>query len=573
MNIDHSYHHIANAVAGLLQRFSEADHCLVSIVQKLIHHTAQGHVCLPLSLLDNDESLLVDHHSMIGDGHEITPFVKDKGAIYSYRFWRDECWVAQDLILRSTLTSTISTASSLESLSRLFPTSNQAIDWQKVAAAMALLNPFCVITGGPGTGKTTTVVRLLLALQSMSDVPLRIALTAPTGKATARLQESVDNTVMQESSEIVLDYTAKTIHRLLGIGHVASTAKFHQHHQLALDVLIVDEASMLDLLMFKKLLQALSHDTRLILIGDQYQLASVDAGSVLADICCGKLNVYSESRAEQLSKMTSCDVQVRTAETSVLQDNIVQLEHSYRFASGGGIGQMAEAVQKNDMDTVRQLLSANNDQVTYSSSQSIQSLVTDACASYREYLLAIEQGESVEVIFSRLAQYRILVATRSSSRGVDKVNHLIESELSRMGLIDANELFYSGRPILVLRNSYQHQLFNGDVGVILPDGQGELMATFLVGDRIIRKTPHMLPEHETVYAMTIHKSQGSEFDKVALLMPLQSSPIVTRELLYTGITRAKNTLNLYAPMNVIEYACNTATERFSRLEQRLQNDH
>lgn len=536
------------------------------------------------------------------------PLILDGSLLYLQRYYQFESKVGEKLNTLSQAIELTDIESSTHMLSSLFPDKDMQYDWQKIATATALTQKLAVITGGPGTGKTTTVTKLLLLLCQQS--PMTIRLVAPTGKAAARLSESIKASKARLVNELapyadivdlekltLVPEEASTLHRLLGVIPNSHRFRHHSDNPLRLDLLVVDEASMVDLPMMYKLLDALPAHARLILLGDQDQLASVEAGAVLADICAGlKIEAeqpdngakwtmrYSSNKAMQLSKLTTTDLSPFISSQPKLGDSLAMLMHSHRFKGDAGIGLLASAVNGSDLNTIKQVWQRGyqellwiEHQPTTQTNLGLNELLTLSVEHYRDYLSAIidSQHSPVELI-ERFNQYRILCAMRAGEYGVDGINAAVTQALSDAKLITPHGEFYAGRPVIIQSNDYNLGLFNGDIGVILPDSehQQRLMAHFVQADGCLLKVlPARLPTHDTCFAMTVHKSQGSEFNQVALVMPLKPSvsqrQLLTKELVYTAITRAKEHFTCLGSQRVFEQACKQATQRASGLAKRL----
>jgi exodeoxyribonuclease V alpha subunit len=418
----------------------------------------------------------------VGDEDGATPLVLDGTRVYLRRYWTYETMVATRL--------------------------RCLIDEGRLT----------VVTGGPGTGKTTSVRDRLQKLQDTADRPLRIALAAPTGKAAARL-----------------DPEATTLHRLLGRRPGSRHYRHHAGHPLLHDVVVVDEASMVDMEMTAQLLDALKPDARLILLGDKDQLASVEAGAVMADLC------------------------------DTGGGHVVELTHSWRFGARPGIGALAQAVNAGDSEAVTTTWSAGHaelSRVVPLDEDSFRHVVIEE--GYQPFIAACETGEP-EAALDAQSRFQLLCALRAGDFGVDGLNARIEQALG----IKKDSDWYHGRPVMVTRNDYALGLMNGDVGVALGDGE-RTWVWFRTADGVKRVLPSRLTDVETVFAMTVHKSQGSEFDHTALILPERTNPVLTRELLYTGITRSRDRFTLLAPSaEVFDYALARRTLRASGLAQRL----
>lgn len=472
------------------------------------------------------------------------------------------------------------------------------LNWQKVAAAIALTRRFAVISGGPGTGKTTTVTKLLAALmlqaQQQGQTPL-VKLVAPTGKAAARLTESIGQAVaklaIDPSLKARIPTESSTLHRLLGAIPNSAEFRHHSKNPLHLDILVVDEASMVDLPMMSKLVEALPTHAQLILLGDKDQLASVEAGAVLGDICSFLSQGYSPLQRQLLAELTgfTCLTSYSTrAVTNPLADCLCMLQKSYRFDARSGIGQLAKAINRGQAEKLHQVWQQGfTDIEHYSiSSENYRHLLQTLVSAYSGYLQRmkhslndeLEQPESMaskaRAILKEFGRCRLLCAVREGDFGVQGLNLRVERALAARKLIKfQDEQWYAGRPVMVSQNDHSLGLYNGDIGICLPDENDpvrRLKVYFELPDGQIKTVlPSRVPAHETAYAMTIHKSQGSEFDFTLLILPPDFSPIMTRELIYTGITRAKQRLALYADMAVLKRSITVKTERASGLVERL----
>lgn len=545
-----------------------------------------------------DWQSLAQYSPVLGHAGRLTPLVLEGERAYLYRYWDYELRLAHHLLRLSHSESLKPMASQKlkDNLDFVFATrANSTLDWQKVAVAVALLRQFTVISGGPGTGKTTTVTQLLAALvlqAQQAGQALRIQLVAPTGKAAARLTESLGralaNSELAAELKAAIPTQASTIHRLLEVKKQGTQFGYHAQRRLALDVLVVDEASMVDMALMVHLLDALSDHAHLIFLGDKDQLASVEAGAVLGDICSFLEQGYSQQQALLLEQLTGYEAAHFIKNTpsnaiSLVANSLCQLNVSYRFNAQSGIGQLAKAVNEADVATVNAVLAQSWQDVSFFSltSSHHESVLAQIVAGYQHYLTVMTQPvseyTSVEQkaaqVLQAFNQYRVLCALRENEFGVSGLNSQIEQALKKQGyLVHEEETWYAGRPVLITRNDYGLALYNGDVGICLWDEQqpARLKVYFELPDgRIKAVLPNAVPEHETAYAMTIHKSQGSEFNAVCLILPPQPAQVLTKELVYTGITRAKQHLLLYANEAILHQAVTTKIQRASGLVQRL----
>jgi exodeoxyribonuclease V alpha subunit len=592
--------------AGFMARLAGEDNPALFLAAAMVScFTRQGHICLDLAevggkqLLGGEEGKepifcpelnewckKLRGSRVIGNSGEYKPLVLDDNSrLYLFRYWDYQEKLAGFIRERVAWNvGNIDFELLQEQLARLFPADRgKDIDWQKVAACSALMKKFCVISGGPGTGKTTTIARILtLLLEQSAGKGLRIALAVPTGKAAARLQEGIMNTKRELSCpDIVTEAIpneASTIHRLLG-NIPDSPYFFHNYkNKLPFDVVVIDEASMVDLALLSKLVQALPLQARLILLGDKDQLASVEAGAVLADICdVGTEHSFSKVFLEDLKNATGYELHTRNNRENEpgIRDCIVQLQKNYRFGQGSGIGLVSNAVNKGDGDLAMKILKDGRygdiEWKELPQPNAMPHAVRDIIDEYGKYL---REKDPVE-IFRIFEDFRILCALREGPHGVGAINLLIEKILKKEGLIKSGDRWYRGRPVLITVNDYNLRLFNGDIGITLPDPdiKNNLRVFFPSADGTLRKFhPFRLPEHETVYAMTVHKSQGSEFGKVVLLLPDRESPVLTRELIYTGITRAKQGVQIWGVERVFCDALSRCIKRSSGLRDALWKD-
>ncbi|MCW8863250.1 MAG: exodeoxyribonuclease V subunit alpha [Colwellia sp.] len=464
--------------------------------------------------------------------------------------------------------------------------SEDAIDWQKLAVANAINKSFSVIAGGPGTGKTYTVTKLLAALimlASKNDDALEIALVAPTGKAAQRLTESIINAISGFSDVIepqilaAIPTGAQTIHRLLGVIPNSPNFRHNQQNLLSCDVLLIDEVSMVDLPMMTRLFRALKPHTKVILLGDADQLPSVAVGSVLADIAPRPHHGYSQSNYDYLAHVCQIDKNALKNsfihQTDTPNDHLSLLLKSRRFDGEGGIGKLAFNVINGDVEKSWQLLCATTDSTTFSTSQ--LSLVDGELSTWlaplvEQYYRNISRCTNIEEAFKLLARFRVLCVTRQGEFGVDAINQWITTLLSPSTAYlghESQQANYHGMPIMISENDYQLGLFNGDIGLLWRNSENQLMAVFETTEQCYKSLlPSRLPKFDRVYAMTIHKTQGSEFEHVAMILPKNSNnQLLSRELLYTGITRAKKLLTIASAKRSWQQGVAKAVKRNSGL--------
>ncbi|MCA9629113.1 MAG: exodeoxyribonuclease V subunit alpha [Myxococcales bacterium] len=524
---------------------------------------------------------------------EHRPLVLDpQGRVYLWRYYDYQTRLAENLLQRFERAVAVDEVELRQSLTRLFGDSREDPDLQRVAALISASSAFSLVSGGPGTGKTTTVVRILATIveqaRALGKDPPRTLLLAPTGKAAQRLAEAITAQKTQLKCEPwVLEQIpteAQTIHRALGYQpHSPTRFRHNASEPLSADCVLVDESSMVDLALLTKLVEAVPTHAQLILMGDKDQLSSVETGAILGDLFNPSLLTGHSpalvSRVAALSgdRLPKPKPQRGPKPRAWLADCMVHLSKSYRYSSQGGIGALARAINAGEPRAVWSACQGP-DGVAFSAGAAEElepSLAALAVAGFRGYLEAREPEQKLR----ELARFRLLTAHRRGRLGVEHLNQLCERALVEAGLIrpfSSNQQrasWYPGQPVMVTQNDYSLGLFNGDVGVVARATDGQLRAWFLgaksSADALRGILPARLPAHETVYAMTVHKSQGSEFDDVVLVLPPKPSPILTRELIYTAVTRAKHSVHLAGQRSVLEVGVTQRIRRASGLSEML----
>jgi exodeoxyribonuclease V alpha subunit len=473
----------------------------------------------------------------------------EDGVLYLDRYWREECQVRDDLVARLSLPPPAVDEARLEAVARVL--FDERYDEQRAAALAAARQWTTVLTGGPGTGKTTAVAGLLALLADQSGRPLRIALTAPTGKASARLHEAVRTTLagpaFDDHRDAVGQPVAQTLHRLLGWKRGSRNRFRHdRRNRLPHDVIVVDETSMVSLTMMARLVESVRSDCRLVFVGDADQLASVEAGAVLADLVDG---------------LTRRDPRV-----------VAGLTTSHRF--GPEIAGLAQAVRDGNADTVLDRVAAGGEHVELldASDPAVLAALRDRLVRHALRLReAAVHGDATEAV-AILDQHRLLCAHRDGPWGVGHWNRLVERSLSEhTGLPIGGgwgREWYAGRPLLLTSNDYGLDLFNGDTGVGVATDDG-VRAAIAVPGGIRELATSRLTDVETMHAMTVHKSQGSQAAEVTVLLPPDDSRLLTRELLYTALTRAEDKVTVVATPDALRLAVRRKAQRASGLAARL----
>lgn len=620
------------AIARFLnQQCPQASYEVLLLAAFTSNQQASGHLCLDLknqelatqlwgtspppelvSLLPGkpDDWLHDLQHSLLVSQNGSTPLVLDGSRLYLRRNWAREVSVAEAIDQRLATVSPLPAERLRAALGRLFPNAGDQTDWQQVACALASRSGIGIITGGPGTGKTTTVVRLLGLLQSLAmtdNQRLRIRLAAPTGKAAARLTESIGEQVEKLEVEAAvrdaIPTEVTTLHRLLGTRPDSRHFRHHADNPLHADLVVVDEASMIDMDMMASLLAALSPHTRLILLGDKDQLASVEAGAVMGDLCRhAHQGRYQQSTIEFVRDTCGAEIsdyqETEQAPGNALAQQTAMLRTNWRSKDSPGIGELARAVNEENLPQVRKAFQQYDDSLhrhpLRSDGQQLEALLLNGSGDHpglRALFQAVATPPAqrqefdgwAAALLKQLTHQQLLSGLRSGPFGVEQLNQRITRHLQQQDLAPERE-WYPGRPVMMTRNDYQLGLMNGDVGLTLPlleekkreerNGKPALLlrvAFQLPDGRIKWVLPSRLDGVETVYAMTVHKSQGSEFRHTLLVLPDAPHPLLTRELIYTAVTRARDRFTLleFGKPSVLDSAVKKRTWRASGLAERL----
>lgn len=465
------------------------------------------------------------------------PLVLDGQALYLQRLWKAESVLAERLAALD-VPSPVAGEDRIDSMLEALAAPAEVDSLQRKAMRTALTRRLAIVTGGPGTGKTTTMARLLVAFLRLSP-DARVAIAAPTGKAAARLAQALGAQVARLDPEGALagrlPAGGMTVHRLLGLpgGDRGPSAGVQGH-----DLLIVDEASMLDLELARALVESIPEGARLVLAGDRDQLASVEAGAVFAEACASALQA------------------------------VVRLERNYRQSAAPGLAAFAGWLRDRWQDRAAPM-PADCDAVTIASRASVAAVADQALAAWLPALEAIACGDPPRRIVAAFDRHRVLCALREGSSGAGAINSAIASRIRRCAGASPGATWYAGRIVMVTRNRPELGLFNGDVGICLPDGTGALAVAFDAGEALRWQPLRQMPAHEDAFAITVHKSQGSEFDTVALVPAPAGHALNTRELLYTGVTRARSGLTVWADLQTLEDAALRRTRRHGRLSDRI----
>ena len=512
---------------------------------------------------------------VVGEPGEFAPLILDKAErLYLQRYWKYEDELGRNLQarLRDNPIRDFSQTELAKNLEKLFPVQS---DLQKVAAFVAATSRLCVISGAPGTGKTRTIVlicALLIALAGNRE--LNFALAAPTGKAAARLKETIAQTrlALRLPEDVKLPADASTIQRLLGAKGGSPHFRHDAKNPLAADVVIVDEASMIDLALLAKLFDAVRPDARVILVGDKDQLASVEAGSAFRDICTPGLEPgISVSLAEAFAKCTGEELEGTGASEAPIHPVVVELRRNYRFTPETGIAELSSAVNQGDAEGAIAVLKSGG-RIRWRPTPLLKNFEREVrervLPRFEKFLTLTDPAEAL----SQLAEFAVLCGLRRGPFGAETVNGLLERMLRDTGRrVEGDGRYYAGEPVIIARNDYNVGLFNGDLGIVLPDAtSGELRVFFRGEDSdVLNFAPGRLPAHQPAFALTVHKSQGSEFRDALVILPEKDAPVLTRELLYTGVTRVRETVEVWATEHILRQTIERKIGRSSGLRDRL----
>src|SRR5213082_2853911 len=583
-------HFIDRHFAALINRLAKIPSPELELAAKLVSNFRErGDVCVALRAITGSDASKIGGpdipplHSwvrklrasgVVGKPGEFAPLILDENErLYLQRYWKYEDELARDLQarLRDNPMRDFNRTELAKNLEKLFPAQS---DLQKVAAFVAATSHLCVISGAPGTGKTRTIVlicALLIALAGERE--LNFALAAPTGKAAARLKETIAQTRpllrLPGAIDAKLPADASTIQRLLGAKGDSPHFRHDAKNPLLADVVIVDEASMIDLALLAKLFDAVRPDARVILVGDKDQLASVEAGSAFRDICTSGLEPgISASLAEAFAKCTGEELEGTSASEAPIHPVVVELRRNYRFTSERGIAELSSAVNQGDAEGAIAVLK-NGGRIRWRPTPLVKKFERElrerVLPRFEKFLTLTDPADAL----NQLAEFAVLCALRRGPFGAETVNGLLERMLRER--VESDGRYHGGEPVIIVRNDHNVGLFNGDLGIVLPDASsGELRVFFRGEDSdVLNFAPGRLPAHQPAFALTVYKSQGSEFRDALVILPERDAPVLTRELLYTGVTRVRETVEVWATEHILRQTIERKIERSSGLRDRL----
>ena len=563
------------AISEKVKKELDEDIYIVSLIAS--HASKNNSVCFDLSSDSFDDDLLnVLIKSIINEKtfsklsfDKKLPVIIDNSRIYLRRYYEYEKETAAEIINRASVESISLSPEILSAAEELLSALDVKEEEKKFSVINALSKKITFISGGPGTGKTSLAVNIILLYikkKLLKGERPSIALCAPTGKAAAHLKKSIESALIKIKEnvklKIIFDEEFKyvplkgeTVQKLIGTKIGSINSKFNRSEQLPFDMIIADETSMFDLSLMKKLFSAMTPSCSAVFLGDKDQLASVQAGSVFGDIC-----TFPQTEDKEISESSKR-----------LRSNITVLKKSFRFDPEKGIGKISKAVNESDVKAVWEAFDSDenikfieiNDNTFQGFRKNLKAVVESEIKRYSEefpYIFPVENANPEELLM-RMKNIQILSALRNGPGGFNEINRIVEDIFCLSGSI------YHGMPVMVVENDYDMKIFNGDTGIICKDDR---MNAYFPGDDALRKiNPYLLKNYEKSFCMTVHKSQGSEFENVILVLPNEDSRVLTKELIYTALTRAKKNITIIGSREVFEAGIQRKIERSSGLSSRL----
>jgi exodeoxyribonuclease V alpha subunit len=580
-------------ISYLEQRHGKLPDDVICSITFLSLFLKAGHTVLPMDIsplewgsviglnhaeLNGLETLKIDKNTLencplIGKPGEIKPFILSQKSLSFRKSLNQENKLLQWFINNSKKNNS---ADISEYITQIFPKSGQNDkDWQRVAAILSIIKPFLIISGGPGTGKTTTVARIIALHQMISAKPLKIALAAPTGKAASRMGEALQTQLKEidipDDIKSKFPSEAKTVHRLLSGVREKGLLPPAEKKYLNQDVIIIDEASMIDLNLMYRLVNHLSPETTLILLGDKDQLASVEAGSVFSDLCQKQENVFSGDTLSLLNNFGERNIPA-SDKIDDISNSIVYLTKSYRFDQDSGIGKLAEAIKTGEAssESYHRILNQFTDVAHHAfdyRKEKIEYMIEEVLARIKS-AQKISSPEKMMIHWKKSVWLSVL---RRGLAGSERLNRLVEQQMAAKRVVESNRGWYHGRMVIITQNDYNLGVFNGDLGVCIREEDGSFAVHIESGSTMKKVKPNRLTNAEPAYFLTVHKSQGSEFDHVNFLLPPSFNPILSRELIYTAVTRAKYRVSIYGSEELLMKGIRNKTVRYTGLQALLKN--
>lgn len=513
-------------------------------------------------------SLELCKHHAFSNGDIITPLIFLKEKIYLYKIWKSEKNILKYLHKKNTYNK-FNLIKIYECLKELFP--KKEYNPQKIAVALSLINQVFFILGGPGTGKTTIIIKIIIALIKISSKNIKIQLSAPTGKATARLievsnNEKIFNLYLSPKEKQLSLLRPVTIHQLLGIHQISKKNFFNKKNPLNIDVLIIDEVSMIDILMMNNIFSAIKKNTKVIFIGDQNQLSPIGIGSILKKIYNYSYYGYSLDTIYILKKITEYSnlyLEENKNNNFLISDKIYILKKNYRFKKNSGIYILSKAINENKKKFFIQLFNNSIKNVFFYEihCKNQYNYMIDKIISYnKDYWNTIEKKENIKKIIKTFNNHQTLCVIRDGIFGINNINNTLETVMYEKKIIKKylyinNKKWYLGKPIIITKNNKYLNLSNGDIGITNFNDQKKLQVCFLNSNNTTKYIPiDLLENYETAWCITVHKAQGSEFNHTTLIFPNENLKILNKEIVYTAITRSRKKLSIFSNQNIFMFA-------------------
>ncbi|QIQ42175.1 MAG: exodeoxyribonuclease V subunit alpha [Buchnera aphidicola (Microlophium carnosum)] len=566
------------------QFITQKNTIIMLVAACISYESSQGHIFLPIQYFEKncffsslnekfikkilfflekkiDWSAELLKHKSIGNGKLPTPLVLYKNKIYLYKMWKAKNNIFNYLYTKNKK-NRINQEKCSKILNNLFPQHN--INFQKIAVALTLINRISFITGGPGTGKTTIILKIIIALIKSSKKVIKIQLSAPTGKATTRLNEIIKNNIfdlyLSEQEKHSLPSRAITIHQLLGIQKISQNSFFNKNHLLDLDILIIDEISMVDILMMEKILFSVSSNTKLIFIGDSNQLRPIESSSILKKICSYANDGYSLQTVINIEKLTQYKLSknTNTKKTNFISDSICVLKKNYRFNKSSGIYILSHAICNKKIKIIESLFNNLIKNVSFYENNSVkkyEKMIQNISLNYKNFWDKVYQKATMKEIIESFKDYQTLCVLHDGLFGVNVLNKKLEGNMYKKNIIKYfyinGQEWYIGKPIMITNNNKYLDIFNGEIGITNINKNGILQVSFLKQNNIVNNIPvTILRKYKTAWAITVHKSQGSEFINTSLILPNSHLNILNKDILYTGVTRSRKMLSIFSEKEV-----------------------
>lgn len=582
-------------IASILEK---KNNLLLLIFALLSAKTRNGHVCLDIKKINTNHyfknkeininpkirklfqikykdkiNILKKSNAVCNSKKLKKPLVLSKNKLYFQKMWIDEKIVAN--FFKQNSSCKINKKKLKKILNEIFQFSKNK-NWQIIATIIAIINKITIISGGPGTGKTTIITYILYTLIKLNKKKIKIIIGAPTGKSAEKITQSLNKEIKKLKLNKKIPQRAQTIHQILKFQPNQGNFFHNKKNPLIVDILILDEASMIGLSMMAKIIESINNHTKVILLGDKNQLPSIEPGFIFNNLCYFSKFKYSSKTAKKIQDITGYKIKNNKSNIkNKIQDNICILKKNYRFKPKSEIGLLSHAINKCNINKIKKILNKKNKNISFNNICNLdeyKNLVYKISKKYKKYFNEIKKKKNKRKILDYFNKYRVLVATKKKYFGTTQINKKIEDILYHkkyIKKINKSCENYEGRPIIITENNYTLSIFNGETGIILKE-KNNFKAFFYKTNKSIKKIKvSCLPKHETAYSITVHKSQGSEFDHICLILPPIFDINIKKELIYTAITRAKKKITIYANLDIFIKTIMNKTQRCSGLIEKL----